>query len=191
MSSQLQIQSARKNGAKSRGPVTPEGKAISSANSRKHGLLAEAIVIRGEAADHLAALSARFHGEFRPRTETETHHVETMILCRWRLLRVWEFESASFNQEIEKLAAANGQDHRTRASQSFKNLADHSRLLDLLNRYETRFARDFIRAHNALMELKAKPVSDWSDEEEHSVPDDAAPQPTPGSAQILPNEPDC
>ncbi len=81
MSSLRQTEAARKNGAQSRGPVTPEGKAISSANSLKHGLLAEAIVITGEAVEHLAALSARFHAEFHPRTQTETHHVEILIMC--------------------------------------------------------------------------------------------------------------
>ncbi len=208
MSTLRQIDSARKNGALSRGPVTPAGKAVSSANALKHGLLAEAIVISGEGADHLAALSARFHAEFHPRTQTETHHVETMIMCRWRLHRVWEFESACLNHEIEKLAAAvNGQGHRTRASLAFKSLSDQSRSLDLLSRYETQFARTFIRSHQALMELKAKPVPDWDEDEEHSVlitvtarqvPVDDAPEvspdaaaaSSPGKSEILPNEPD-
>jgi hypothetical protein len=187
-----QIEAARKNGAESLGPVTPEGKAISSANALKHGLLAEAIVISGEGADHLAALSARFHAEFHPRTQTETHHVETMIMCRWRLHRVWEFESASLNHEIEKIAAAvDGHGHRTRAALAFKNLSDHSRSLDLLSRYETKFARAFLRAHQALMELKATPVSDWSEHDEHSVLiTDAAPASSPGKSEILPNEPE-
>jgi hypothetical protein len=175
MATPLQIDSARKNGAKSRGPVTPEGKAVSSANSVKHGLLANAIVIVGEAADQLAALSARFHAEFRPRTETETHHVETMIMCRWRLHRVWEFESASLNREIDRLAAlTEGQSSRDRAALGFKNLADQSRALYLLDRYETKFARAFIRAHQALMDLRSKPVPDWNEDE----------------GTILPNEPD-
>lgn len=170
MATPLQIDSARKNGAKSRGPVTPEGKAVSSANSLKHGLLAEAIVIKGEAPGQLAALSARFHDEFSPRTETETHHVETMIMCRWRLHRVWEFESATLNREIERLAAAtDGQSNRDRDALGFKNLADQSRALDLLDRYETKFARAFIRAHQALTQLRSKPVPAWG---------------------ILPNEPD-
>ena len=192
MSSQRQRDAAHRNGAKSHGPVTPEGKAISAANARKHGLLARAVVIAGESADQLAALSAQFHAEFRPRTQTETQHVETMILCRWRLHRVWEFESASLNQEIARLAAAvEAQAPRVRAVQAFRNLSDQSRSLDLLNRYETKFARDFIRAHKALMELKAKPVPDWFDHQEHSVIDLPGPlKAAPAETEFLPNEPD-
>ena len=197
-----QIDASRKNGAKSRGPLTPGNKAISSANSLKHGLLAEAIVIDGEAVDQLAALSARFHAEFHPRTESETHHVETMIMCRWRLHRIWEFESAGLNHEINRLGAAvDSQNNRTRAALAFRNLSDQSRSLDLLSRYETRFDRAFIRAHQALMELKSKSVPDWSDDDGDSPPitvtaeavDDDTPQLDAGSApekgEILPNEP--
>lgn len=167
MRTEQQRNASRINGAKSHGPVTPEGKLISSANAMKHGLLARAIVIPGESADHLAALSARFHAEFRPRTEAETHHVETMIMCRWRLHRVWELESANLNNEIEKLTEAlDRHNPRTRAALAFRNLVDHSNSLDLMNRYETKFARAFIRAHRCLLELKAEDVPDWSGHEE-------------------------
>ena len=201
MRTQSQIDVARKNGAKSRGPLTPESKAISSANSLKHGLLAEAIVIAGEAAEQLAALSARFHAEFRPRTETETHHVETMIMCRWRLHRIWEFESAGLNDEIERLSTAvDGRSNRTRAALAFKNLSDQSRSLDLLSRYETRFDRAFIRAHQALMALRSKPVPEWSEEEDSVLftltavtahhPRELNAAPVPEKGEILPNEPE-
>lgn len=167
MTSELKRNASRINGAKSRGAVTPEGRRMSTAGATKHGLLAKAIVIPGESADRLAALSARFHAEFRPRTEAEAHHVETMILCRWRLHRVWELETASLNYEIEKLSAALDQhDPRVRAAVAFRNLADNSNLLELLNRYETKFARAFIRAHQCLLELKAHDVPDWSGHKE-------------------------
>jgi len=187
MGTPRQIQSARRNGAKSVGPVTSEGKAISATNAIKHGLLAEAVVISGESPEHLAALSARFHAEFHPRTQVETHHVETMIMCRWRLHRLWEFESATLNQEIDRLAAVVDAGRR-RGAQAFRNLSEHSRSLDLLTRYETNFARAFLRAHKALMELKAKEVPDWSDHIEHSVLN--AVDDTPAKNEILRNEPD-
>ena len=152
------------------GTRTNKAKRSAPGETAKHELLAEAIVIHGEAVDNLAALSARFHAEFHPRTQIETHHVETMIMCRWRLHRVWEFESACLNHEIEHLpSASEGQSNRTRAFLAFRNLAEQSRSLGLLNRYEAKLASTFISAHKALMDLKPKPVPDWSRDEEHSV----------------------
>ena len=41
----------------------------------------------------------------------------------------------------------------TRVARAFRSLADDSRTLDLLNRYETRFDRQFARSLNLLMKL--------------------------------------
>jgi hypothetical protein len=45
MASQIQIDSARRNGARSRGPATAEGKSKSAGNSLKHGLSSKKIFV--------------------------------------------------------------------------------------------------------------------------------------------------
>jgi hypothetical protein len=57
-----QIEASRLNGSKSQGPVTPEGKAISSQNNLRPGMLAKAVLIEGESL-------ANFH-EFMRSLET-------------------------------------------------------------------------------------------------------------------------
>ena len=51
MSTEKQIAANRANGARSRGPKTPEGKARAARNSTRHGLLARSILREGESRD--------------------------------------------------------------------------------------------------------------------------------------------
>src|SRR5215213_5819039 len=56
--SPAQVEASRRNGARSRGPVTPEGKAQSSRNTLKHGLTAmHHLVVEDEAPQELADMT--------------------------------------------------------------------------------------------------------------------------------------
>jgi hypothetical protein len=183
MRSERQNTASRANGTKSRGPVTPEGRAASAGNRLDHGMLADAIVIEGEAADRLAALSEAFHRQLQPRDEVELAYVENMIMCRWRQIRLWELESANMGYEIRKQAHIHeSETKRTRAALAFRALSDESRSLELMNRYETRFARQFIRSHQCLLNLRANRDDPPSEPTESILPleprpDDSDPQP--------------
>src|SRR5882757_10588197 len=64
--SEKQIAASRANGALSHGPVTPEGKAISSRNSLRHGMLAKTIVLEGESLDHFCTFIRTIEETFHP-----------------------------------------------------------------------------------------------------------------------------
>src|SRR5271154_6920869 len=100
MPSDLKSETARINGAKSHGPVTPEGKARSSANSRRHGLTAASIVLPGESAEHFQLLLADFMDQFQPQTGVEVDLVEVMAAARWRLRRLLAIETHQFDLEL-------------------------------------------------------------------------------------------
>ena len=59
MATERQIEANRRNGAKSTGPRTPEGKQRSRANAYKHGLTGEGVVLASEDAEKVAG---RFEG---------------------------------------------------------------------------------------------------------------------------------
>jgi len=87
----------RANAKRSTGPRTPEGKARSSLNALRHGILAKAafnVVIEGkERRAEFEALVAGLAQEYQPRTMTEHLTVQQLAGCYWRLAKVWTFET--------------------------------------------------------------------------------------------------
>lgn len=158
----------RANAAKSTGPASPEGKLKSSQNSTKHGLLARSIVLEGEVLDRFTALLDSLIALFEPRTCVESALVENMAVARWRQMRLWGMEQAGMALEMQKqaLRPGNGEtndetaapDAPTRSAIAFRTLCDHSRSLDTLNRYETRFERQYFRSLDRLEKMRAKSV---------------------------------
>ncbi len=157
MSSQRRINSSRANGAKSRGPVTPEGKRKSSANSVRHGLLAQCIVLEDETSELFFELLADLTREHNPQTETQRILVETMAIARWRLMRLWTYEREIIEAEVGRTPPGT-HGPAAQAGLAFRSLAENGRVLDLLNRYESRLDRQYARALNLLMKL-ASPES--------------------------------
>jgi len=150
-----QIDAARRNGAKSHGPVSNEGKAHSSRNSLRHGLLANSVVIPGESRDRFMTLCADLDRDFQPASETESSLIDTMAVCRWRQMRIWSMEKAALTNEIRKRNSED-EDNPTRTALAFHTLCDNSRAPEVLSRYETRFDRQYNRALQTLNQIRPK-----------------------------------
>ena len=101
MPTQAQIDAARRNGAKSNGPKTPEGKAISSANSLRHGMTAKAILLTNENPEAYARLAATYYEKFQPADDVECDLVDEMVVAKWRQRRDWSNEAALFDLEMD------------------------------------------------------------------------------------------
>src|SRR5712675_1922652 len=103
MPTEKQIQAARQNGAKSKGPKTPEGKQRSSQNATLHGMLAETVVLKNEDKAEFQLLLDAYMDQYQPIGPTETHLVEQIVSCEWRQHRAWAMEAVLFDDEITRL----------------------------------------------------------------------------------------
>ena len=158
--SDKRIAASRANGAKSRGPISARGKAISAQNSARHSILANTIVLEGESTERFTALLEALQTELMPETELEISLIENMAACRWRQMRIWGMEKAGLSYAVRQQSASNheisAEDAPTRTALAFRTLCDETRTFDLMNRYETRFDRQYSRALQRFTELRRR-----------------------------------
>ncbi len=155
-------EAARLNGAKSKGPTTATGKQKSSRNSLSHGFTARStIILEYENPEEFQQMRADYETTYRPATPAEKDLVDQMIAARWRIRRIWTIETALLDAEIirrqpamqKEFAQADG---GIELALAFRALADESRSLALVSRYEARLYRMHDRAYTALRELQNK-----------------------------------
>jgi hypothetical protein len=93
--SPAQTEASRRNGAKSRGPITAEGKARAAQNALRHGLTDEGttVLLRHESQSMLEQLRLAYYTQFQPSNPVEIDLVDEMIAARWRIRRYTEIES--------------------------------------------------------------------------------------------------
>ena len=110
MSSLSQIEANRQNGRKSQGPKTPEGKAVSSANAWKHGLLSRDVVGPNEDPTIFQAFHDRCHAEYKPVGPIEEDLVSRIAAQAWRLRRAERVDAALYEHHysIGKAGAKKG-----------------------------------------------------------------------------------
>lgn len=85
--------SSRDNGAKSKGPVTPEGKARAGQNGVSHGLLAAHLTLTDEDAVEFEELRGEYMRRFQPRDPIEVRNLEEVIRHKWQLRQCWFLEN--------------------------------------------------------------------------------------------------
>jgi hypothetical protein len=151
-------EASRINGAKSRGPKTPAGKATSSINAATHGLTASVLTLERESNDRFAKLLQDFENELKPQSDVESGLVTTMALARWRTTRIWNIEKAvldiAIEHEIDNHAATGHTTNAQFSADAFHRLADGSRVLAMIDRCENRYQRHFTRAFRDLLALR-------------------------------------
>ena len=150
MSSQKRIDSSRANGAKSCGPVTPEGRARSRAAALTHGLASDQLLIEGESEEKFNALREEYLAEFQPQTRSRFDLVDQLVAARWRHNRVLALQTALIDRQITRQEPEIRREYdvcdgETRAAIAYQHLIDDGSALESFNRHETRLSAELRR----------------------------------------------
>jgi len=160
MPTERQSESARINGAKSQGPTSAEGKEISSRNSLRHGCTAgHTILLACEDRGDFERMREDFNTMYKPVTLEEQSLVAEMFATSWRIRRATSIETALLDCEMvteepkvrQKFAVV---DNGMVLASAYRSLADESRVMSLLTRYESRLRRIRKQAHAMLLQLR-------------------------------------
>ena len=156
---------ARINGTKSNGPITAEGKAISSQNSLKHGLSSSRVVLPHESQEAYDRLEASFTNRFKPADEIEVELVQEMAAARWRLRRIQSMETALFKKAIQQQQEILGPDASPEEINdvAYAEVAD-SKSYRMLVRHAAQLRRTFEKAWKELELLQQYRHDEENDE---------------------------
>jgi hypothetical protein len=194
MPSKLQQETSRQNGAKSHGPVTPEGQAQCSKNALRHGLSASAVVLPWENAEEFEQLRGNYIQDFRPCNQSQLDQVETLAATRWRMNRLVSMETRLFEQETLRNEEAMEKeftelDGAGELAWTFNKMANTSKTPALLLRYEGQLNRTYDRAFKQLRILQSTSPAALPPPEPSSDRQGVANRNTPNLLPELQNEP--
>jgi hypothetical protein len=194
-------ENSRRNGAKSKGPVTPEGKARSSKNAITHGIYAGNVITGSEDPEAYLRLLDDCLVHFRPADDYERSLVVEIADARWRISRLVGLETAYIDCAVERQREAVDEefdvvDEGIRVTLAFTGYDGRARSgIGLLGRTEGRLHRILMRNTAELRRMQAdRRAADQSDPGTPSAPV-SAPRPEnspaattePGSPQTRPS----
>src|SRR5579872_4775180 len=135
----------RANSEHSTGPRTEEGKARSSQNALRHGLLSRTPVLPSEDRAAYEQHCRRFVDEYRPATPTETQLTQELADTAWRLNRIPALEAELLHR------AAHPPNEQARID---FDIVDAHRVMASLSLHSSRLSRQFQRALQQLREIQ-------------------------------------
>jgi len=198
MASDRQIKANQENARLSTGPKTPDGRARSSLNAVRHGLLARDTVLPEEDRAAYLELLAALQAEYQPVGPTQTFLVEQLASAQWRLQRLLRIETGFFLSRMERVKSEEyDADRVQRQAKDFttpeERYDEATRLLGVLfvhncngdslpklARYATALHREYYRALKALNDAR-RPTPP-------SPPARSAPRPQPIDLPLTPSD---
>jgi hypothetical protein len=162
MASQSQIDANRANAQSSTGPKTEEGKAASSKNARRHGLLSTScFYYSDEEQDDYEQLERDLRAECQPETEAENQTFVRYAFNTYQLIRAQRFEAESQEAYIKEANEANflRMERMTKLTALIERRVDKA-LAELRKLQRDRFHSLEVQNEMYLLEMKAPiPVS--------------------------------
>jgi hypothetical protein len=146
MATTKQVAANRRNALKSTGPVTPEGKATSSLNASRHGLLATKVVLSNEDRDEFETFSEQCILALQPIGEIEALLADRIIMMTWRLRRTSVIEKDLFKKDLLE------SHFPTSIGERFQN---RTAAFSVLSRYEAGIERSLFRALHEFQRIQA------------------------------------
>jgi hypothetical protein len=170
-----QLAANRANADHSTGPRTPEGKARSAQNARKHGFTASSFaVVRLEDLNAVAHLKEDLVNLYHPVNSQELFAVERIALAQQAILRAarleagffsnclgesldtrGEFRPPSHSQASVEIETNQAQERNFRLADGFNRLIRQNNSFGLLLRYQAQAERQYRRAIEEFERLKA------------------------------------
>jgi hypothetical protein len=205
--SEKRLAANRANALKSTGPRTPEGRARSAQNARKHGFAASKFtIIRVEDAQDLENLKADCVDTYQPVNSQELYALERIALAQFSMLRAAQFEAGVFtsfvndgliqednlHSEVLRDGLRPGQGAAFVMAEGLQRQCQRSKGIDfsLFLRYKAQVERDYRRAVEEFERLRKlrdeltpkEPIEEIQPEQEPDPNGAAAPRSAPDFA---------
>lgn len=160
MTTKAQTEANCRNALRSSGPRTPLGKAASSKNALRHGILSKDAVLPDEDAGQLDALRSELMASLQPEGALEDFLVDRIVIAAWRLRRVAQVEIGVFRQESESIGClmddcADSDSPAVRKGLAFIRDCKGADAFSKISRYETALERGLFRNLHELQRLQA------------------------------------
>ena len=160
--SEAQILANRANATRSTGPTTAQGKERSRANSFKHGMTGEGVVLPNEDAAEVDRRFAAFRDELKPSGEVGLALARRAAVCSVRMDRGVSQETAALSERVRRAGAefvapegvSAEEAARLKAEACARAMFDPSKEATLARKYEAAAERGFLRALKELRQLE-------------------------------------
>jgi hypothetical protein len=165
MATKKQARANQENARRSTGPRTADGKAKSSQNAIKHGLLAQVTVLPDENLDDFEFLVSELEDQFQPQTVVEWNLLRQLADAEWRMRRVPCLEAALFAAKIhetardydnfpEQLPEDAAEADRVIIGAATESDASNGDTFSKLSRYEARLSHRYFKALEHLRQIQ-------------------------------------
>ena len=104
MRSERQSETSRINGAKSRSPKTPPSRAPSSMSAIDHAISDKTLTLTNESIYLFKHMLGAYFDLFQPANQMELDIVCDIAAARWRLRRIWRYQTAMIDVEMDNQA---------------------------------------------------------------------------------------